>query len=483
METNNNGINNVVIKKEFFIKEIDGLITQYYEVIKKIGEGGSAKVYKVKQKSSGQIRAMKEVDKSKLPDIKYFKNEINILSMLDHPNILRLFEIFEDQKKFYLIMELCTGGNLLSRMSKNHYREKEAAKLMEQIISAVAYCHEKGICHRDLKPQNILFCDETPNSLLKIVDFGISKIYDPSLSSLKDELNNMNKIKKMTTVIGTIHYLSPEAIKGSYTEKCDIWSLGIILYYLLSGYPPFLGENENQILQNIISCKFTFPSKEWKNISESAKNLISSMLCPEKKRISAKEVFNSKWLKSKLKKKNENKLSFNFDRINDYRHYNLFKKSILLYIASRLNMEECGEIPEIFRKINSCKTGMITFEDFKNFIINNQDLEIMGGEDDEEIKKKFFGIDIDLNNKIDFTEFLAANLDESVYKDKNRLRNAFDSFDIDKNGIITKEDIINILKIENLIDAKQLASEFIEPNDINKDGRIDFDEFCRLMES
>ena len=99
METNNNGINNVVIKKEFFIKEIDGLITQYYEVIKKIGEGGSAKVYKVKQKSSGQIRAMKEVDKSKLPDIKYFKNEINILSMLDHPNILRLFDIFEDQKK------------------------------------------------------------------------------------------------------------------------------------------------------------------------------------------------------------------------------------------------------------------------------------------------------------------------------------------------------------------------------------------------
>ena len=456
METNNNGINNLVIKKEFFIKETDGLITQYYEVIKKIGEGGSSKVYKVKEKSTGEIRVMKEVNKSKLPNVKYFKTEIKILAMLDHPNILRLFEVFEDQKNFYLITELCTGGHLLSRMSKNHYREKEAAKLMEKIISAVAYCHEKGICHRDLKPQNILFCDETPNSQLKIVDFGISKIYDPSLSSLKEELNDINKNKKMTSQIGTRYYLSPEAIKGSYTEKCDIWSLGIILYILLSGYPPFMGENDNQILQNIISCKFTFPNPEWKNISDSAKNLISSMLCPEKKRISAKEVFSSKWLKNKLKKKEENKISFNFVKLNRYRHYNKFKKCVLLFLASRLDMEECGAIPEIFRKINSCKTGMITFDDFKNFIINNQDQEIMGGEDDEEIKKKFFEIDIDLNNKIDFTEFLAANLSKSIYRNKKRLRNAFDSFDIDKNGIITREDIINILKIEKLIDAKQL---------------------------
>jgi calcium-dependent protein kinase len=257
MDIDNNGHKNVVIKKSFFIKETNEQITQYYEVIKKIGEGASAKVYKVKEKSTGEIKAMKEVDKSKLPDVKFFKTEINILAMLDHPNILRLFEVFEDQKKFYLIMELCTGGNLLSRMTKNHYREKEAAKLMEQIISAVAYCHAKGICHRDLKPQNILFCDETPNSLLKIVDFGISKIYDPSLASLKgDNVKN----KKMTTQVGTKYFLSPEVIKGNYTEKCDIWSLGIILYYLLSGYLPFIGENDNQVIQNILACKFTFPN-------------------------------------------------------------------------------------------------------------------------------------------------------------------------------------------------------------------------------
>jgi Ca2+-binding EF-hand superfamily protein len=125
---------------------------------------------------------------------------------------------------------------------------------------------------------------------------------------------------------------------------------------------------------------------------------------------------------------------------------------------------------------------MIGFEDFKNFVINNQDQEIVGGENDEEIRKKFLEIDVDRNNKIDFTEFLAANMSKSIYKNKEKLRVAFDLFDTDKNGIISKEDIINILKMENLYDAKKLVSDLIEPNDINHDGKIDFEEFCKLMD-
>ena len=339
--------NKIVIRKEFFIRETEGQITEYYEVLKKIGEGGFSKVYKVREKETGEIRGMKEVNKSKITNVNNFKTEIKILAMLDHPNILRLFEVIEDSKSFYLIMELCTGGELLSRMTNNHYKEKEAAKLMEQIVSAVVYCHEKGICHRDLKPQNILFCNESPDSPIKIVDFGISKIYDPSLSSLKEDFGDAEfKKKKMSTKAGTIHYLSPEVIKGSYTEKCDVWSLGVILYILLCGYPPFYGNNETEIIKSISSCKFEFPTSEWKNISESAKNLISSMLCPEKKRISAKDLLNSKWMKSRLKKENNNYISFNLDKLDEFRHFNKFKQCILIFIASRLNVDEYGEIPK-----------------------------------------------------------------------------------------------------------------------------------------
>lgn len=479
----NNKSDQVIIKKEFFIRQVDGQITQNYEVIKKIGEGASAKVYKVKEKNTGEIKAMKQVEKAKLPDIKYFETEIKILSLLDHPNIVRLFEVFEDEKNFYLIMELCTGGNILSRMTKDHYKEKAAAILMEQIVSAIAYCHEKGICHRDLKPQNVLFCNDSPDSPVKVVDFGISKIFDPSLSNLQNELNEgVNKFKKMDSQIGTLYFISPEVIKGNYNEKCDIWSLGIILYYLLCGYPPFVGANDNQLVKSILEEKLTFPKEQWKNISESAKDLLSHMLCPEKKRITAKEVMNHKWFKTKLKKLLEKKITFNFDKLSKYKNFNILKKSILLFLASRLTSEESGKIGEIFRKINECKTGMIGFEDFKNFVINNQDQEIVGGENDEEIRKKFLEIDVDRNNKIDFTEFLAANMSKSIYKNKEKLRVAFDLFDTDKNGIISKEDIINILKMENLYDAKKLVSDLIEPNDINHDGKIDFEEFCKLMD-
>ena len=233
----NNQDNNLIIKKEFFIRQTDGQITQYYDVLKKIGEGASAKVYKVKAKNSGEIKAMKQVEKSKLPDVKYFETEIKILSLLDHPNIVRLFEVFEDDKNFYLIMELCHGDNLLSRMKNNRYKEKAAAVLMEQVVAAIAYCHEKGICHRDLKPQNVLFCDESPNSPVKVVDFGISKIFDPSLTNFQNELKgDFTKSKKMDSQIGTLYFISPEIIKGSYNEKCDIWSLGVILYYYIIYY-------------------------------------------------------------------------------------------------------------------------------------------------------------------------------------------------------------------------------------------------------
>ena len=262
-----------------------------------------------------------------------------------------------------------------------------------------------------------------------------------------------------------------------------IFGLGVILYLLLSGKQPFKGANEKEIINNISSMKFNFPQERWKNISESAKNLISSMLCPEKSRISAKDFLNSKWLKSRLKKEKQKIISFDLDKIAEFRHFNKLKQSVLVFIASRLNQEEYGDIPAIFKKINECKTGMITFEDFKHYVINNQILEIVGGDDDEEIRHKFLGVDIDNNNRIDFTEFLAANMDKSIYLDNVKLRNAFDCFDLDKSRIIKRENIIKILKIEKLIDSKKVASDIIDPNDINKDGKIDFDEFCRLMKN
>ncbi len=462
-----------------------------FKILKILGSGAYGEIYQIEDPEGNKyaLKKIKLINGNQTIRFDMLR-EPNFLKYCENENLVNLYEVsFINKNQIALLMEYCDCDliQFIERFKSNHliYNEKTIKKISYQIIKGVEILHSNLLFHRDLKPQNILFCDESSNSQIKVVDFGIGKIFDPSLTNLQSEINNSennHKLKKMDSTIGTMYFFSPEVIKGSYSEKCDIWSLGIILYFMLCGYPPFSGENDNQLIQNILNGKLNFPKTEWKNISDSAKDLISKMLCPEKKRLSAKEIMNQKWFKSKLKNQKINLISFDFTKLNNYKNFNTFKKCVLLFLASRLNPEQYNEIGEIFRKIDECKNGTINFDDFKIFIINNQDQEIMGGELDEEIKKKFFEIDIDKNNKIDFTEFLAANMSKSIYKNKEKLRVAFDIFDTDKNGIISKEDIINILKMENLYDAKKLVSDLIEPNDINHDGKIDFEEFCKLMD-
>ena len=191
----------LTISKRDFIRIIQDDITNHYEVIKKLGEGSYGKIYKAKNKITGDIRAMKQIEKSKITDLQTFKNEIEILSRMDHPNIIKLFEVFEDSKYFYLINELCTGGELLDRIVKrkteNPFTEREAAIIFKQLVSAISYCHDIGIVHRDLKPENILFINEEPNSPIKVIDFGFSKEFN--------NRNSKNKQKNMSSKVGTVY--------------------------------------------------------------------------------------------------------------------------------------------------------------------------------------------------------------------------------------------------------------------------------------
>ena len=171
---------------------------------------------------------------------------------IDHPSIIKLYEVFEDSRYVYLIMEECTGGELFDRIyeritKKNLYTEKEAALIFKQYMSAICHCHSLNVCHRDLKPENLLLLNESEDSHLKVIDFGLSKIFN--------EVNH-----KMSTKVGTAYYVSPEVLCGDYDEKCDIWSAGVILYILLTGEPPFNGTNDNEIYKRISKKKFSFPS-------------------------------------------------------------------------------------------------------------------------------------------------------------------------------------------------------------------------------
>ena len=244
--------------KNNFVGKLDGVFLENYEVIRQLGKGGYGKVYEVKNKKTGDIRACKHLSKLSIKNLEKFELEISILINTDHPNIIKLYEIFESQRSLYLVMQECKGGEVFDRIiehiQKNEmYTEKEAANIFQQLMSSVKYCHNNGICHRDLKPENLLYLNEGEenDNPIKIIDFGLSQIF----------IN-----RKLKTKVGTAYYVAPEILKGDYTEKCDVWSAGVILYILLSGDPPFNGADDSVIYSKIATMKYTFPEKKWKNI-------------------------------------------------------------------------------------------------------------------------------------------------------------------------------------------------------------------------
>jgi calcium-dependent protein kinase len=231
--------------------------------------GGFGEVRKCSNKKTGAIRAVKIIRKDSLDSkekIRFFQ-EIDIMRQLDHPNIVRLYEVFQDEKRFYLVTELCTGGELFDEITKrSNFNEQDAAAIIKQVLSAVAYCHSKNICHRDLKPENVLM-DSKNNNQIKVIDFGASQKYDDN--------------KKMSQIYGTAYYIAPEILKSEYNEKCDVWSIGVILYILLSGKPPFYGDDDKEILNSVKLGTYTLTGPDWKNISNEAKDLIKKTLTYE----------------------------------------------------------------------------------------------------------------------------------------------------------------------------------------------------------
>lgn len=206
------------------------------------------------------------------------------LKRLDHPNILKLYEVFEDSKKYFLVTEYCKGGELFEEIvNKITFSEHEAAGIIKQVLQGVSYCHNIGIVHRDLKPENILV-DKEQGGILKIIDFGTSAEF------------NKGDTAKLSTIHGTSYYIAPEVLQKKYDEKCDVWSIGVILYILLSGKPPFDGKSDNEITHKVLLGKYSMTDPVWEQISDAAKGLIHRMLdFDNKKRVTAREALQDPW--------------------------------------------------------------------------------------------------------------------------------------------------------------------------------------------
>lgn len=253
----------------------------------------------VDKKTKKLVAVKKLVKKGMNADnLESVKREINIMKKINHCNCIQFHAVYEGKQHTYIVMELVTGGELLDRVIEtDRYTETEAAKCFSQIINAVAYLHSIGIVHRDLKPDNILYLNKSADSLIKIADYGLATVFDPKLPR--------QARPRFGTKCGSASFVAPEVLAGQqgYGEQCDVWSIGCVLYILLSGFLPFdQDSNDSAVMMGTkmpypVTEKVQFPQPFWDFISKDACHLLTNMLeLDPLQRFSAQDVKEHKWL-------------------------------------------------------------------------------------------------------------------------------------------------------------------------------------------
>jgi serine/threonine protein kinase len=278
------------------LKEAFGYLNffDYYEMLDDLGEGifGSVKLgVEKKTKERVAIKIIKK-NKTKQSDIELVRTEIDVMKLCHHPNVVHLLDHFENAEYIFIVMEYIRGGRLTDYMKekKFNFTEKRAAEIIYQIAQGVKYLHKYGIIHRDLKPDNIMLTEASDKGQIKIMDFGLSKI--------------LGKKEKTVDGFGTLTFVSPEVlIRKPYNKEIDIWSIGVILYLLLSGDLPFDDEedDEQKIAKSIVFNEVEFPQKKFGNRSKEVINLIKKCLTKEpKNRIKIDEIIKSDWIQEHI---------------------------------------------------------------------------------------------------------------------------------------------------------------------------------------
>jgi calcium-dependent protein kinase len=445
------------------------LLYFYIYIFFLLGKGAFGTVRLAKKVDSGKLYACKSISKARLvssEDIEDTRREIEILHLLSpHKTLADLKEVYEDRENVHIIMQYCTGGELFDRIiAKGTFSEAAAAKFFRQMVEMVAHCHNLGVMHRDIKPENFLLSSQTDDADLVACDFGLGTFFKPG-----DEFS---------ILVGSPYYVAPEVLRRKYSNEADIWSLGVVLYILLCGLPPFWGSSDKEIFMSILRGNIDFSSNPWPSISQEAKNLVRSVLTLDPSgRPTIGELLSHPWLKENGVASDVPIDSVVVDRMKQFAAKTRVRKAAILIAAQHLGADEIQGLKELFNRFDVNGDGSITFEEFRQGL--RASANGGGALSDAEIENVMKEADMDGSGTIDYNEFLASTVNTRLLQREDLLRKMFLELDVDGNGTLSLEEIEMALCQTPLgggIDHAEVL-ELVKRADSNGDGVIDFDEF------
>eukprot|EP00940_MAST-03C_sp_MAST-3C-sp2_P002234 g2234.t1 len=474
---------------------------KYQGTLAVIGTGisGDVRVVRKRNCATERLFALKSVDKnavdpSRMPD---FIEEVKIMKQLDHPNIVKLYETYEDKDTLYMILGLCTGGELYHALARaKKFSERRASILVKQMLSAILYCHSKGITHRDLKLENFVFRDKDGpgKDVLQLIDFGLSKRHV------------VKKSRRMTMIVGSAYYCAPEVLDGAYTNACDLWSIGVLTYMLITGAPPFNGQSIEDVV-DLVRRQRQVRFQPFK-VSNMAKEFIRGLLdIDPKTRWTAKQALGHEWV-NPLRRRSSKEvakiaaskssdsmlertgatcspakpvhLPAQFDdatakriakRVTRFATYSCVRKLALLLNVSNISSDEEQIMGQLFGAMDTNFTGRLFRDELEQGFRE-------AGITFSNFAEIFSGIDQDGSGRIQYSQFLAATCESCDLADEG-VRNIFlEILDVDGDGKVSCDDLRRVLGPSF---SKEYVSKLIKEVDTAADGRISLDEFMATM--
>jgi len=466
-------------KKRFSVDFVD-LPTRSFENIKNLykmdstigGEGSFGSVCKGTLKiDASREFAIKTILKKKdatSDESKMVMREIELMKILDHPNIVQFYEVYEDKQRYFLVLELLEGGDLFDRLTESEsFSEEETKGYIWQMLISVNYLHNKKIAHMDIKPENFMF-PEKQSRTLKMIDFGLAQSF--------------KKSERLTLVAGTPYYMAPEVINQDYSLKCDIWSIGVCLYVLITGILPFDGDTEEEIFSSIQTGDFSLKLFKEKGVSKECIEMLLGMLeLNDKSRFSALDAIKHPWFQNQvthIKQRGRDALTKKMvDNLRGFSVSSLIQREMAhLMVHIFKDADEINAIRDIFMSIDDDFSGTIQKPEILLLCkLVGVDIE------EDEVETIIDSIYFMEKQVITFLEFEAGLLDKEFFQDKRRLKTLFNFLDTDRSGFIDPDDIYKCyLRFGSKLHKKKIE-RMVAESDFNSDGKIDFDEFEKIM--